>query len=50
MGLLQVFQTELSDRMVSNPASYSGGAGFKSLPGDWLFSLKFFVGFLILAR
>jgi hypothetical protein len=28
--------TERRDRVVNTPASYSGGPGFKSLPGDRL--------------
>jgi hypothetical protein len=37
-------------RVVSTPASYSGGPGFKSRPGDRLYWLRFFVVFLSPSR
>jgi hypothetical protein len=45
-----VFQTERHGRVVSIPASYSGGRGFKSRPGDQLFWLRFLVVFLSPSR
>jgi hypothetical protein len=36
MGMTLGLLTELKSRVVSAPASYSGGHGFKSLPGDRL--------------
>jgi hypothetical protein len=38
--------TEYRGRVIITPASCSEGPGFKSLLGDWLSSLRFFVVFL----
>jgi hypothetical protein len=42
--------TERHGRVVNNPASYAGGPGFKSQPGDWLAWLRISVAFLSLSR
>jgi hypothetical protein len=42
--------TERRGRVVSTPASYLGGPGFKSWPGDRLSWLRFFVVFLSRSR
>jgi hypothetical protein len=43
-----IILTERRDRVVDTP-QYSGGSEFKSLPGDWLSWLWFFVIFLSLS-
>jgi hypothetical protein len=41
-----VFETERRCRVVNTSVSYTGGAGFKFLLGDWLPKLRCFVVFL----
>jgi hypothetical protein len=40
-----MIRTERRGRVVDTPASYLGGPGFKSWPGDRLFRLRVFRGF-----
>jgi hypothetical protein len=44
-GINELYElsTESRGRLFSTPASYSGGPGFKSRPGDRLSRLRFFV-------